>query len=181
MLSLAGLGINLSTDVTIDDVLYSFSREQYETDPYSLLLFVYGIEIEREPWGRNFSKDVWNFDYEGVVEQGSYEFIVNRLTGLTGNSRVMVNVKDNLDLEQTHSTIEYTIAEEQKTIETLNDGDWADHSAILTIARDLESAVNDGRMFWAIDNGQAKILLFVTDQAADQLNGYKEGLVEPFE
>lgn len=170
MLNFAEFGLHLAADVTIDDLLYSFNREQYESDPYSLLLSTLGVEIEREPWGRNFSASVWNFDYEGVTERGAYVAIANRLAGLTGNPEIATNVKDNLDLEQAHSTIEYTIAGEQKSIETLNDGDWADHSAVLTIARDIESATNDGRKFWAIEQGQASLLLFLADTKAAKLN-----------
>lgn len=181
MLNFAEFGLHLAPDVTIDDVLYSFKREQYESDPYSLLFFVYGIEIEREPWGRNFSSSVWNFDYEGVAAQGAYEAIVKRFVGLTGNLGIVTNVKDNLDLEHANSVIEYTIAGEQKTIETLNDGDWADHSAVLTIARDIETAIDDGRKFWSQENGQAQILLFITEQGAEQLNGYLDGSLKPFE
>jgi len=48
---LADLGLKLDDGITVDDLLYSFGREDYEKRPFDLILFVLGIEVEREPWG----------------------------------------------------------------------------------------------------------------------------------
>ena len=48
---LSALGLNLNDGVTVDDLLYSFDRNEYESEPFELILFVLGIEVERAPWG----------------------------------------------------------------------------------------------------------------------------------
>ena len=44
---LAEFGIKLDEGITIDDLLYSFNRQDYEKQPFDLLLFVLGIEVEQ--------------------------------------------------------------------------------------------------------------------------------------
>ena len=46
---LAECGIRLHPDVTVNDLLFSSEREQYEKQPYRLLLCVLGSESERDP------------------------------------------------------------------------------------------------------------------------------------
>jgi hypothetical protein len=59
---LATIGLALNPGITVDDVLYSFDRKEYEKRPFDLVLFIFGAEVEREPWGRPFCSRVWNFD-----------------------------------------------------------------------------------------------------------------------
>ncbi|EOV0071993.1 hypothetical protein ACOIWC_004284, partial [Vibrio vulnificus] len=61
---LSDIGLLLNEGVTINDLLLSYSREEYESNPFDLILFVYGIEIEEEPWGRFVCDQAWNFDVE---------------------------------------------------------------------------------------------------------------------
>ena len=76
---LAELGIELDEGVTIDDLLFSFGREDYEERPFELILFVLGIEVERAPWDRSVCSRVWNFDTECIDTTGDYVHIVKRL------------------------------------------------------------------------------------------------------
>lgn len=56
---LADLGLKLDDGVTIDDILHSFDRDDYEERPFDLILFILGIEVERAPWGRPVCSRVW--------------------------------------------------------------------------------------------------------------------------
>ena len=53
---LARFGLTLEPGTTVDDLLYSFDRSQYEDKPFDLLLFMFGAEVERAPWGRPFCR-----------------------------------------------------------------------------------------------------------------------------
>ena len=64
---LAALGFKLEDGITVDDILYSFDRKDYEKEPYDLILSVLGSEVEREPWDRWICSRVWNFDTECIV------------------------------------------------------------------------------------------------------------------
>src|SRR5438876_6049041 len=96
--TLADFGLKLDDDVTVDDILYSFSRQDYEERPFDLILFVLGIEVEREPWGRSVCSRVWNFDLECIVETGDYVSIVKRLCQLAGQPDCLEDVSDFVDI-----------------------------------------------------------------------------------
>ena len=51
---LAEFGLPLNDGITVDDFLISWTREEYENSPFDTILFTYGIEVEKEPWGRFF-------------------------------------------------------------------------------------------------------------------------------
>ncbi len=67
---LAELGLKPDEGITIDDMMYSFDRKEYEERPFDLILFALGIEVEREPWGRSMCSRVWNFDTECIQFDG---------------------------------------------------------------------------------------------------------------
>ena len=91
--ALDAIGIKLNEGATVEDLLYSYDRAEYEKQPFDALLFMLGSEIEREPWGRYFSSVAWNFDAECIVENGDYVRIVNRLAELAGVSNYMSGVR----------------------------------------------------------------------------------------
>ena len=87
-------GLALGPSVTVDDLLHSFPREEYEDDPYALLLIMYGAEIEREPFGRRISAMAWDFDLECIEGPGGYVMIVEELARLTGRPGLITEVTD---------------------------------------------------------------------------------------
>lgn len=177
---LANAGLHLNKGIAIDDLLHSFPREEFESAPYTTLLFMFGIEIEREPWGRYFSNVAWNFDYECIEGPGSYVAIVKELARITGRAEVVSNVSDNVDIDAPTATVTYTIGGRQKSIEAEINNDWADPEAVQTIARDVETAIGDGRTYWAADNGQAVILFFITPETAAKVNALKNGALSRY-
>ncbi len=49
----------------VGELPYSRPCEAYEREPFSSLLFVFGTEVEAEPWGRWFCDRAWNFGWRG--------------------------------------------------------------------------------------------------------------------
>lgn len=166
---LAGAGLKFNPGVTIEDLLTSFPRSHFEGDPYRLLLIMHGFEIEREPFGRPFSDQAWNFDLECVGGPGSYVRIVNELARLAGPGLVR-DVSDTIGLGQETGSVSYTIAGERKTVPVEINNDWADFDAAKTIMSDLAAAANDGRRFFGGDNGQALTIFFIRDEVAARVN-----------
>lgn len=164
--ALEAIGIKLNEDATVDDLLYSFDRSEYEKQPFDALLFILGSEIERRPWGRYFSSVAWNFDAECIVEDGDYVRIVKRLAELAGRSGELTVVADSVDLDRGVATLQYTLdGTTQSLTPTVND-DWADADVVNIILADLERG---GRYFYGIDNGQATILYYLDEATASEL------------
>ena len=157
---LAEAGIALNEGITIDDLLYSFDRDAYESRPFDLVLFILGAEVEREPWGRDFCSRVWNFDSECILSSGDYTRIVKKLCVLSGDPDYLGEIEDYFDLESEEAWLKYTISGPEKkkrnwSVEVSDD--WADMLTINYVMDDIE---RDGKKFYYKDNGQAMILFF---------------------
>lgn len=164
--ALDAIGIKLNEGATVEDLLYSFDRSEYEKQPFDALLFMLGSEIERRPWGRYFSSVAWNFDAECIVEDGDYVRIVRRLAELTGRSDDLTDVADSVDLERGVATLRYTLAGTTRSLTPTVNDDWADADVVNAILSDFE---RDERYFYGIDNGQSTILYYLNESTASEL------------
>ena len=164
--TLAPLGICLNEGVNIDDLLYSFPRDNFEDRPFHTLLFILGVEVERAPMGRRFCDSVFNFDTECIYATGDYVTIVKRLALLANRSAEVTEVRDFIDHQGGEAWLEYTIGDRARRWTVELQSDWADMMVIAYVMDDLE---RDGRKFRARDNGQAMVLYYLDDAAAQQL------------
>jgi hypothetical protein len=164
---LAELGLELDNGVTIDDVLFSFDRKDYEERPFDLILFVLGIEVERAPWGRSVCSRVWNFDTECITSTGDYVQIVKRLCQVAGQTDCLKDVTDFVDIDAGEAWLKYKVdgAERDWPVEVNND--WADTLTLNYVMDDIE---RDGHRFYFKDNGQSMVLFYLESDAAAELN-----------
>lgn len=165
--TLAELGLALDAGVTVDDLAYSFGREQYEAKPFDLVLFMLGAEIEREPWGRRFCSRAWNFDTECITGTGSYVTIARHLCMLAGRPAAFTDLRDHVDRDADEAWIEYKVDGKHRRWSIEVADDWADMMVVAYLMSDLE---RDGRKFRAKDNGQAMTLYYLDDDAARRLS-----------
>lgn len=174
---LAKAGLSLAPGRTLDELLTSWPRDAYESDPYGLILFMYGVEVEAEPWGRAFCERGWNFDMECLVQKGDYAAAFEPILRTTGQPRIVTNLSDTFDINAETCEIRYNIKGSEVVLTARVNNDWADPEALAAFLRDLESVIADGRNFWAADNGQASILFFLTDAEAADVNALREDIL----
>lgn len=164
---LAELGFVLNPGIMVDDLLHSFDRAAFEADPYNLLLFMFGGEAEREPWGRRICSRVWSFDTECIGGAGDYVQIVQNLCQLTGDVEYLCDIQDHVDLEAGEAWLEYTVqGRRQRWTVEVND-DWADLMTLCYVMDDLERG---GQRFFFMGSGQSLILFYLGDQGAARLS-----------
>jgi hypothetical protein len=163
---LSDMGLRLNDGVTIADLEYSFEREKFEARPFDLLLFMLGVEVEREPWGRQFSAGAWNFDTECIGGTGSYVAIAERLCALAARPDAFSELRDHVDRDAGEAWVEYTVDGMRRRWTIDVDDDWADMMVVASMMSDLE---RDGRKFRAKDNGQAMVLYYLDDGATRRL------------
>lgn len=166
-------GLALAPGRTVEELLVSWPRGDYESDPYGLILFMYGSEVEVEPAGRAFCERGWNFDMECVVAAGDYVRALTPIVRTTGRPDLVTQMSDDFDIDAETAEIKYVIAGRARTITARVDNDWADPKALAAFLADIEDAIGDGRRFWAADNGQASILFFLTDAEAATVNALR--------
>jgi hypothetical protein len=138
---LAALGLALEPDVTIDDLLCSFDRAQYEERPFDLVLFALGIEVERQPWGRPVCRRVWNFDAECIEGDGAYVAIVTALGWVAGATHRLSSVADHVDLDAGEGWVEYTLDGKRRHCDVEIQDDWADMQVVTQIMADLVECI----------------------------------------
>jgi len=165
--TLAELGLRLNEGITVDDLLHSWDREEYENEPFDTILFMLGSEVEREPWGRNVCDRAWNFDVEFIEGDGSYVTIVQNLCRVAGTPDLITELQDSVDLENGTAWLKYTIDGKQRHYTVAVDNDWADPETVSAVMEDIE---RDGMRFYAKDNGQASIWFYLDSKTADKLN-----------
>ncbi len=173
---LAELGLVLNTGITIEDLLFSYDRDGFEKDPFECLLFAFGIEVEREPWGRRFCDRVWNFDTECIVATGDYVSIVQNLCLLSGDPDYLTDIVDYIDIAAGKCWLEYSIGDRRQHWTVEPNDDWADMMTITYVMEDLQ---RDGNQFYSRDNGQAMILVYLDPETASKLGDLCDEDIEP--
>ncbi|MEL7068505.1 MAG: hypothetical protein AAGN15_07615 [Cyanobacteria bacterium J06581_3] len=164
---LSDLGLSLNQGVTIDDLLYSFPRKAYEKDPFELILFMLGAEVEREPWGRFVCARAYNLDMECINQTGDYVHIFTQLARVADATHRITHPQDFIDFETNQAWLKYVIDGRQRhwNIELCND--WADPMVIGYVMEDIEQ---NGCRFYAKDNSQASIWFYLDEATATTLN-----------
>ena len=170
-------GLKLDEGITVEDVLYSFEREDLEQTPFELLLFCLGTEVEREPWGRAFCSHVWNFDRECISSSGDYQRIVKRLCVLSGDPHYLKDIEDDVNLNNEEAWVSYLLPDgKQRKWKLEVDDDWADFLGLSYVMDDLQ---RDGNLFYSKDNGQAMLLFYLSPNAASELNRLANDALQP--
>jgi hypothetical protein len=171
--SLAAAGCPLAPGVGIDDLLHSFPREEYEADPYVLLLITYGWEAEKEPYGRHYSTIATAIDMECIEGTGSYVALAEALVAVTGRQGLLTHATDAIDFGPERAAFAYTIGSQSRTLHPVVNNDWADPAVLTALMTDIETAVGDGRRFYGVENGQASTWFFIQPEVADRLDALR--------
>jgi len=165
--ALAEVGLMLNEGITIDDLLISWSRSDYEHTPFDMVLFAYGSEVEGEPWGRYICDSAWNFDAECIDDNGSYEEIVNQFHRITGKRKTLEDLIDKVDIEAEIAQLHYTVDGVKRDFDITVDNDWADSKTCTAIMDDMS---DDEHEFYAKENGQAVVWFYMKPENAHTLN-----------
>lgn len=168
--TLSTIGIHLNQGITKDDLLYSFSEQSYAKDFPSLLLSQYGAEVEHEPWGVRISDQVWYFDAEYIYGDGDYADIVTHMARIAGVSDQLHDVTDSVNFETSTATLSYRLGSQTYVFSPKVDNDWVDSNVVLEIAISIENHASSNRKFWYVDNGQASVLMVLSNEEAKRLN-----------
>ena len=75
--ALANCGICPNPGIAVDHLLESCARDEYENEPFGLLLVILGNTLEREPWSP-LSDCIWHLDTECIEDHGSYVNSISR-------------------------------------------------------------------------------------------------------
>ena len=136
---LAGCGLKLATPFTVDDLLSSWDRSEYEEPGYTMVLVGLGMTEEQEPW-RNHCVNLWHFDTECIEHKGSYVAIAQRMAEMTQGALVLENIRDHVDLDnEKEAWFAFTWRGQEIRVDCKVNDDWVDPDIFATFVKLLES------------------------------------------
>lgn len=159
-------GIRLAPERKLEDLLYSCPRDDYESEPFSNLLFMMSVDVEFKVGKQDtrFSHDLFHIDLECIVESGDYVEVLAPFVALAGDDLPVTITSDFVDLEAGQAWIEYEIHGKKHRLEAEVDNDWCDPKAIEHFVALAKSNRTDDSIYIHIDNGQAFTAGYMTER-----------------
>jgi hypothetical protein len=155
--ALAEYGIRTNDGVAVDDLLYRFRREQYEKQPYKLLLCALGSESERD-LTRFLSDNIWHLDTECIEGPSSYVRIATRMATLAAGALPITNVRDDVDLDQGKARVSFALNEHEYNWDAEVRDDWIDPAILTNFVRLLDGQKSSKRFTYLDLKGQDCII-----------------------
>ncbi len=171
--TLTALGLQLRSGVTLEDVLAEHDDEEYEENPYGLLLTMLARTMGRdgEPDPDGLATNVGALDLEFVEDSDAYEVPIRYLAAATGRRERLTEVSSDIDFENEEGTVSYVINGQRRTWDLEVQAEWADPTVLRYALDDLVSpdagvaSFNDSQTFGfvVVDPGQGKALQKLLD------------------
>lgn len=92
-----------------NDLLMIFSRERYESSPYSLLYMAFGSSYPKEGEWVNISNNCLRYDPESIYKVGSYVRLLNDLSRISNGELNFTNSSDILNPENEKAYVSFTL------------------------------------------------------------------------
>jgi hypothetical protein len=166
--TLASCGIRANNGIEIKDALSSWSREQYESDPFKLLLVFLGGDLEQEPYPR-VSNSVWHLDTECIEGHGDYARVATRMSLLAGGQLPITDIADYVDVEEGMAWLSFHLDGKETKWEAKVDDDWIDPSILSNFVRLLDSRGATRRFTYLDLGGQDCIVGCSTEEEFTKL------------
>jgi len=107
--------------------LEQFEREQYEEDPYFLLLTIAGAELcDSNMQVIRMSHDVWNFDMECIEEEDAYTLLLHHFIDLAKGELPLENIVSNVNFEREEALVSFHLGGNVYQWQLSFENDWAD-------------------------------------------------------
>lgn len=123
--ALASCGIKLRPEFSVDDLLSSWGRAEYEEPGFSMTLVGVGMTQEEPPWTPR-SKNLWHFDTECIEDHGSYVDIAKRMVEMADGSLPLTDIEDYVDIEEKKAWLSFKLDGKPIRFDCEVDNDWVD-------------------------------------------------------
>ncbi len=145
-----------------------FSREQYEEDPYRLLISIAGTDLlDINDNEIRLSDDILSFDTECVEEENIYTEVITRFIDITRGDLPLRNIDSKVDFEEETAYISFKYENDTTHWEVNFDDDWFDVSIFEKLAK---LVVNREKSFIFFNDGQNLTILYCTSPVFKKLN-----------
>ncbi|MGA2217889.1 MAG: hypothetical protein ABSG51_07375 [Terracidiphilus sp.] len=162
------IGFRLEEPFTAEDLLTSWSREEFEKPGFSLALVGLGMTEEQPPW-RKHCANMWHFDTECIEDNGDYVRIAEQMKSLAQGSLPIEDIRDQVDIDRGIAWLEFSFRGELKHIDCRVKDDWVDGDVFSQFADLLAQSDPDKKFLYYDTDGQDCILACATNAQFKEL------------
>jgi hypothetical protein len=166
---LARGGLKLEAPFTVEHLLKSWKRSEFEKRGFDLVLVGLGMSEEQPPW-RNHCVNAWHFDAECIEDTGDYQRIAERMKAMTQGSLPVENIRDHVDVEGGSAWLTFDYRGQSVRIDCEVQNDWVD-PRLFEHFIDLLANSDPAKIYVFYDlHGQDCIIACVTAAQLAELN-----------
>lgn len=154
--ALSACGISMKPEFSIEDLLSSWDRSDYEKPGYDLVLAGLGMAQEQSPWPWR-SRNIWHIDFECIEDHGAYISIATRMAELAGGSLPITAVQDFVDVENGQAWLAFELDGQPIHIDCEVNNDWVDSRVFSHFVR-LLAERDPSRIYFIYGLGQDSII-----------------------
>jgi hypothetical protein len=136
---LESCGLKLAPPFSVDELLRSWSRQDYEREGFDLVLVGLGMTEEKEPW-RNHCVNLWHFDTECIEDNGDYKIIAARMMEMSQGSLQLLDIEDHVDVARNQAWLSFTFRGRPLKFDCKVSDDWVDPSIFGSFIRLLKES-----------------------------------------
>lgn len=162
------------TNELIDLLLEQFERENYEKDPYFLLLTIAGAELcDSNMQVIRMSNDVWNFDMECIEEEDAYMQLLNHFIDLAKGELPVEDIKSYVNFDREEAFVSFHLDGNVYQWQLLFENDWTDINLFKKLGN-LAMKRNKGKQYIYFNDGQSLTLMYCDMQVWHKINELSE-------
>lgn len=167
------IGIKLNENISEELLLNEFSLQEYENEPYLLLMLAMGGEVEIDNIYFNGSNDIWYLDTECIEDTGDYVRIAERIKDLSNGHLEMTEINDVVDIENLEASLSFKLDGKEYHWSLKVDDDWLDITIIYKFNELLKLKSPDKFISIFYLGGQDCLIGIFSKQQVKQLNTLK--------
>jgi len=165
---LARAGFRLEEPFTAEDLLASWSREEFEKPGFSMVLVGLGMTEEQPPW-RQHCANTWHFDTECIEDNGAYVRIAEQMKSLAQGSLPIEDIRDHVDIDEGIVWLKFSFQGRFIHIDCRVKNDWVDGAVFSHFADLLAQSDPEKKFLYYDTDGQDCILACATDSQFKEL------------
>lgn len=125
--NLADCGIKLRSQFSPEVLFEEWKKEDFEKEPYEMLLVALGGDKETETWQWTpLSNNIWHFDTECIEDFGDYAEIAVRMRDLAEEDLPLESIGDYIDIEEEIAWLEFGLDGRKYHWDLQIEDDWVD-------------------------------------------------------
>lgn len=160
--ALASCGISLRPEFSVNDLLSSWDRSEYEEPGFNHTLVGVGMTQEKPPWTPR-STNLWHFDTECIEDHGAYVDIATRMAELAGGSLPLMSIEDYVDIEEGSAWLAFKLDGRAIKIDCEVKDDWVDPKIFGHFVR-LLATKDSSKIFFYYDLGGQDCIIGCLDR-----------------